>query len=296
MTWTVLFQTLVDGVTVGTLYGLAAVGINVMYRPSHIFNFAQGNLVLVGALAGFVLIQSAHIPWIGAALLVLVLGGIAGGLEERVGIRPILKRSSRATGWILTTLAITLIADNLIGRYVSDVPVVVGAPPGLSTQPFRVGGILVQSYEVAVWIGSWLLVGLIALMYRTKHGRAVLALAEDSESALVRGVPASAIVFASWVLGGAFAMFTGLVAAPITFASISLGATLLIKGFEAAAIGGLGDNRGAMVGGITVGVVESFAAILFSPGYRNLATFAVLLAVLLLRPAGVFGLVTVREV
>src|SRR5262249_2547153 len=143
---------------------------------------------------------------------------------------------------------------------------------------------------------AWVLIGALGLLYRTKHGRAVLALAEDRDAAILRGVPAAALILVSWVLGGSVATLTGLVAAPITFASVGLGATLLIKGFQAAAVGGRGDNRGAMVGGLFVGLVETYAAIFLSPGYRDVATFAALMLVLLLRPAGVFGRVTVREV
>lgn len=292
----VVLQSLVDGITIGSIYGLAAVSINVMYRPSHIFNFAQGDLVLIGALASFVLIESLHLPWILGLIGVIALGAAVGGFVEVVAIWPVLSRSAKATAWVLTTLAISLIAENIIGRYVSDVPNVVRPFPLLSTRPFHMGPILLQSYQIGVWVFAWLMIGGLGLLYRTKHGRAVLALAEDRDAAVLRGVPAATLILVSWVIGGAVAMLTGMVAAPITFASVGLGATLLIKGFEAAAIGGLGDNRGAMVGGIFVGLAETYAAIFLSPGYRNVATFAALMLVLLVRPAGVFGRVTVREV
>lgn len=292
----VVLQSLVDGITIGSIYGLAAVSINVMYRPSHIFNFAQGDLVLIGALASFVLIESLHLPWILGLAGVIALGAAIGGVEELVAIWPVLSRSSKATAWVLTTLAISLIAENIIGRYVSDVPNVVRPFPLLSTRPFHAGPVLIQSYQIGVWVFAWLMIAGLGLLYATKHGRAVLALAEDRDAAVLRGVPAATLIFVSWVIGGAVAMLTGLVAAPITFASVGLGATLLIKGFEAAAIGGLGDNRGAMVGGLVVGLAETYAAIFLSPGYRNVATFAALMLVLLVRPAGIFGRVLVREV
>jgi branched-chain amino acid transport system permease protein len=168
--------------------------------------------------------------------------------------------------------------------------------PLFSTVPVHVGPVLIESYQVAVWVFVWVVAGGLGLLSRTKQGRAVLALAEDRDAAVLRGIPAAWLIFFSWMLGGALAMMAGMVAAPITFASVSLGSTLLIKGFEAAAIGGLGDNRGAIIGGLFVGVAETIAAIVISPQWRDVATFAALLIVLAIRPAGVFGRVTIREV
>jgi branched-chain amino acid transport system permease protein len=292
----VVLQSLVDGLTIGTLYGLTAVSINIMYRPSHMFNFGQGNLVLIGALAAFVFIERVHLPWVAGLVGVLLLGALLGGFIEVVAIWPILARSSKATAWILTTLAISLILENIIGQYITDVPNQVRPFPLLSTRPFHAGPVLIESYQIGVWIFAWVMIGGLGLLYQTKHGRAVLALAEDRDAAILRGVPAATLVLVSWVLGGVVALLTGMVAAPITFASPQLGATLLVKGFEAAAVGGLGDNRGAMVGGIVVGLTETYAGIFIDPGYRNLITFAVVMLVLLVRPVGLFGRVTVRAV
>jgi branched-chain amino acid transport system permease protein len=132
------------------------------------------------------------------------------------------------------------------------------------------------------------LAGLTAL-YRTRSGRAVRAIAEERPGALLRGIDPVALTRSSWFIGGLIGALAGILAAPIMFASVTLGPTLLVKGFMTVAIGGVGNNKGALVGGYLIALAEGLMAARVSPDLSSIGTFAVLLVVLLVRPRGIFA-------
>jgi branched-chain amino acid transport system permease protein len=296
MTIQVALQTLVDALTIGALYGLVGVSFNVMYRPTGVLNFAQGDIVLVGAVISWLAIEIYSVPWPLAVLLVLVAGALFGIVEERIAIWPVLRRSPTAHGWVLSTLAVSILVQNAMGIMLSDEPRIVRPAPGFSVHPAHLGPLSISSYQVAVWGFALLVTGLLWLFYRSAHGRAVLALAEDRDAALLRGVRSGRLIVFSFALGAAVAALAGLVAAPITFAAVSISPLFIIKGFEAAAIGGIGDDRGALVGGAILGIVEGFAAQLLNVGYRDAASFVAFMLVLLIWPLGIFGKAALRRV
>lgn len=296
MTVGVALQTLVDALTIGALYGLVGVSFNIMYRPTGVLNFAQGDIVLLGAVVSWLVLEVYSLPWWVALLAVLAAGALFGVVEERIAIWPILRRSPTAHGWVLSTLAVSILAQNAMGITLSDEPRAVSPAPGLSVRPLHLGPLAVSSYQLGVWVFVVLVTLLISLFYRSAHGRAVLALAEDRDAALLRGVRAGRLVILSFALGAAVAALTGLVAAPVTFAAVSLSPLFIIKGFEAAAIGGIGDDRGALVGGAILGIVEGFAAQVLNAGYRDAASFVTFMVILLIWPLGLFGKAALRRV
>lgn len=296
MTIPVALQTLVDALTIGALYGLVGVSFNVMYRPTGVLNFAQGDIVLVGAVIAWLALEVYSLPWPVALLAVVIAGAAFGVVEERIAIWPVLRRSPAAHGWVLSTLAVSILVQNAMGIMLSDEPRIVRPAPGLSVHPAHFGPLSISSYQPAVWAFALLVTGLLWLFYRSAHGRAVLALAEDRDAALLRGVRAGRLIVFSFALGAAVAAVAGLAAAPVTFAAVSLSPLFIIKGFEAAAIGGIGDDRGALVGGAILGVVEGFAAQLLNAGYRDAASFLTFMLVLLIWPLGIFGKAALRRV
>jgi branched-chain amino acid transport system permease protein len=140
------------------------------------------------------------------------------------------------------------------------------------------------------------LVAVVEMLYASLWGKAAMAVAEDRDAALLRGIDPVAISRWSFALGGAFAALTGALAAPVMSASTTLGGMLLLKGFAAAAIGGLGSNRGALVAGYAIGLTEAASALLLSPGYHNAVMLVLVLAILLVRPGGIFGSLEARTV
>jgi branched-chain amino acid transport system permease protein len=296
VTWSLFLQTLVGGISIGCIYALAGISINVMYRPGGYFNFAQGYVVLLGSILMVVLFTEWGWNWYVAALAIMVLGGILGGATELVAIRPIMRRRSSSVAWVITTLAVSLLLSNEIGARYQGTSATVSAPPGLSTSTFTLGSALISSYDIGLLVFVCLVPAALWFLYRTRHGLAVRALAEDRDAALLRGVPANALTSISWMLGGALGMLAGVLDAPLSSPDVTLGFTILISGFLAVAIGGLGDNRGAIIGGLLLGCVQSFAAIEINPSYQNVAAFIVFLIILALRPRGIFGAPVLREV
>lgn len=286
----------VSGLTAGSLYCLVAVGFNILYRPTKVFNFAQGDLVMVGAMGSALLMTQWHWPWVPAFAAAAAAVALLALLEERVAVAPVLRRSASGTGWIITTLAVAMIMTNVVGKVWGADPIVVPAPAPLSNDMLGLSAVNISSYQVALIVLTIALVAVVELLYASLWGKATLAVAEDRDAALLRGIDPVAISRWSFALGGAFAALTGALAAPVLSASTGLGAMLLLKGFAAAAIGGLGSNRGALLAGYLIGMAEAASALLLSPGYHNAVMLVLVLAVLLAKPGGLFSSLEARTV
>ncbi len=284
-----------NGLAAGSLYALVAVGFNVLYRPTNVFNFAQGNLVMVGAMVA-ASATSAGAPWFVALLAAVVVAGLIGVVENVTAVAPVVRRSSVSHAWIISTLAFSLIIDNLVGHIWGPDPIRVDPPWPLSVTTFIAGGMRTSSYQIALIVGTGVVILAIEQVYRTRGGKAVRAVAEDRDAALLRGIDPDRLSRWSFFLGAGFAATTGLLAAPIMYASTSLGPSLLVKGFEAAAIGGIGNNRGALAAGWMLGLAEALGGSLLSPGYQAASTFVLLLVILLIQPRGLFGAPEMRSV
>jgi branched-chain amino acid transport system permease protein len=287
---------IVSGLTAGSLYCLVAVGFNILYRPTKVFNFAQGDLVMIGSVGSALLLTQHKWPWFAACAAAIAAVALIAVIEERVAVAPVLRRSAGGTAWIITTLAVAMIMTNLVGKLWGADPIVVSAPAPLSTDVLPIDGIAVSSYQIALVVLTVLLVAVIELLYGSLWGKAAMAVAEDREAALLRGIEPASISRWSFALGGAFAALTGALAAPVLSASTALGGMLLLKGFAAAAIGGLGSNRGALLAGYAIGLAEAASALLLSPGYHNAVMLVLVLAILLVRPGGIFSSLEARTV
>jgi branched-chain amino acid transport system permease protein len=290
------FDILITALPAGCVYALVAASFNILYRPTNVFNFAQGDLVMLGAMLFVALRATGWMPWPLALVLAVAAVGLLAVAIERIAVAPILRRSTHSHGWIITTLAVSMIIANASGKIWGSDPVPVSAPFGLSTAPMLIGGLLIPSYQVALVVFTLLLVTATELLYQTRTGRAVLGVAENRDTALLRGINPATLSVVSFFLGGALAGLTGYLAAPILFASTSLGGVLLLKGFAVAALGGLGSNRGALAAGLLIGLTESTSSTFLPAGYQNAVILAVVLTVLLVRPQGISGNVHARAV
>ena len=291
-----LADLVVSGLTAGSLHGLVAVGFNILYRPTKVFNFAQGDLVMLGAMGSALLLSQWQWPWWAALAAAMAAVALLALLEERLAVAPVLRRSTGGTAWIITTLAVAMIIANLVGKVVGPEPIVVPAPLPLSTDTLDLQGMVVSSYQIALLLVTLALVFGVDRLYRSLWGKAAMAVAEDRDAALLRGIDPRAIGRWSFAFGGAFAALTGCLAAPVLSASTTLGGLLLLKGFAAAAIGGLGSNRGALAAGYLIGIAEAASAQWLSPGYHNAVILVLVLAVLLVRPGGLVSTLEARSV
>jgi branched-chain amino acid transport system permease protein len=287
---------LVSGVPLGCLYALVAVGYNILYRPTNVFNFAQGDLVMLGAMIVASLLTAHTFAWPVALLAAAGFVGVIAFFEEIVAVSPILRRGSGGGAWVITTLAISLIITNLVGKVWGMDPMFVPAPWPLSTDPVTWGGVQISTYQIALVVVCIAIVAVVEALYRTRTGKAILAVAENRDAALLRGIDPAALSRWSFFAGGALAAVTGYLAAPLIPASPTLGVALLVKGFAAAALGGLGNNKGALIAGVIIGVAEATASAFFSAQYQQTTILVVVLAILLARPQGLFGVMSARTV
>jgi branched-chain amino acid transport system permease protein len=287
-------EILSSGVPIGCLYALVAVSFNILYRPTRVFNFAQGDLVMVGAMVAATLLGFPWAPWpIAVLAAMLVVGGVC-LIEERIAVRPVLERAGNA--WVITTLAVALIIDNVVGKLWGADPLIVPPPFGLSTSPLSISGFQISPYQIALVAATALIVAVTEALYATRTGRAIKAIAEHREAALLRGIDPIVLTRYSFFAGGCLAALAGYLAAPLIYASTAMASGLLLKGFAAAAVGGVGSSRGALVAGVIIGVAEAAGAELLSAGYQQAVVLVVALALLLARPSGLFGAPMTRTV
>jgi branched-chain amino acid transport system permease protein len=288
---------LTTGLTMGAIYAMVAVSFNVAYKPTNVFNMAQGELVMLGSMFAWALMTDKHLPWIAGILLVMAAVGAIGLIEERVAVATLIKRPSHHHGWIISTLAFSIIVINVGDRLWGTDAQVVPPVPGASLDTVQWGALTFSTQQVAVLAIAIASIAVVEWVYRhTLAGKAVLAVAEDRDAARLNGISPSRLTMTSFALAAAYAALTGVVAAPLLLASTTIGLGLLVKGFMALAIGGVGSNWGALAAGLMLGCLESISSVQLTPGYRQLLLLGVVLIVLLARPFGLFGRGALREV
>lgn len=286
---------LLVGVAIGCMYALVALGYNLIYNATAVFNFAQGDLVALGGLLTYSFLVSRHWSALAAVVPVVLVVGAVGLVQERVSIAPIVRRGEESMGWVITTLGASVVLENIYqlawGSQSRPVPdLIKGGPLMIWHSPLTYANIVV----IVVAIGC---AGGLEIWSRTTLvGRAWLATAEDRDAAIARGIDVRRIGAASFVVAGMVSGLAGFATVPNTSAVFDIGGSLALQGFVAIAIGGFGNQLGALIGGIVLGIVQSESLVFIDPNYRDIISLGLLLVVLLVRPTGLFGHRREREV
>ncbi|WP_454743564.1 branched-chain amino acid ABC transporter permease [Cupriavidus necator] len=287
----VLMQILFSGCAVGMIYAVIAFGYQLTFATSGTMNFGQGEALAVGALIGLTIV--AHVNYWLMIPVVLIFGALYGIGVERIGVRPAMKLKSE--GWIMATIAIGIImknvAENIWGK--EDVKF----PSPVPEVSLPVAGANLLPMEILVVVGAIALMVAIELFNRKSiYGKAVVATAADREAAGLMGINTSQVITFSYALSCATAAFAGVLVAPLTLAGAGMGASLGLKAFAVAIIGGLTSGVGAIVGGLILGISETATGYYLSTGYKDVPGLVLLLLVLALKPAGLFGKTTIKKV
>lgn len=281
-----MFQLLINGTAIGCIYALVACGFVLIYNAVGAVNFAQGELVMVGAFLGATSAVLLHLPPL-AALLVAVAGSaIVGFLFQLTAYYPI--RSRPPITFIVVSIGMGILLRNAALVIWGPEPF---APPDLvGGRVVRVGGSVVPLHNLLV-IGVTLLIygAQFAFFSLTRLGRRLEATAEDQETARLMGIDVPAMITLTFVLSAALSAVAGYLLAPVIFVSPEMGLHVILKAFIAIVIGGFGSILGTLVGGIFLGVMELFTAAYVSSAYKDVFSFLILLGVLLLLPQGFFG-------
>jgi branched-chain amino acid transport system permease protein len=284
-------QFLFSGLTVGAIYALVALGFTLIYNASDVINFAQGEFVMIGGMVTFFAV-AAGIPLPLAALIALLIAVIIGVLLHVLAIEP-----AKASP---VTLIIITIGASIFLRGVAAVVFdknFHSYPPFAGSEPIRIGGATILPQSIIVLLGTLaIVVALWALMTRTLIGKGMVATATNRLAARLVGINTAAIVGISFAVSAAIGAIGGILVTPITLTNYDVGTLLALKGFAAAMLGGMGHPLGAVVGGLIVGLLETFGAGYISSAYKDAVAFLVILGVLLVMPQGLFGSAGVERV
>ena len=289
-----VLQLLVSGLANGCVYGLIALGFVLIYKATEAVNFAQGDLMMVGAFVTLGLTNAEYMDlpfWIAAPLAIGVMA-LIGYLLDLVILRHLFGQSQTAV--VILTIAMGFVLRFVAGAIWGHEPQTLESP--LSHGDFQVAGVVLGMADLAVIVVTVLLtLFLYQFFQRTKLGLAMQAASQNQMAAYYMGIPVKRVQGMIWGLSGAVAAVAG-----ILFASkgaIDPNAGLLgIKAFAAAVIGGFGSLPGALAGGLIVGVIEPFASRYLAAGYSQVAPYALLLFVLVFRPHGLFSQVRTKKV
>ena len=279
-----LLQFLIAGLKNGAIYSLVALGFTIVYAATGAINFAQGEFFMLGGMLG-VLLVNLGLP-LPIALLLAVVGTAAiGALFEVLAIRPI------ADGDPLRIIMVTIGGSVLLRQIALHIfgPDEVPLPPFTQGTSIKVLGAAIELQTVWIWVLTAIaMVGLFLLYRRTAFGRAMRATAINREAARLVGIDTRFMVTASFALAAGLGAVAGLAVAPLTQTAFDVGAGIGVKGFSAAILGGLGNPVAAVGGGLILGMMESLTAGYINPLYKDAVALVVLLAVLFVRPQGLF--------
>jgi branched-chain amino acid transport system permease protein len=301
------FQELVNGVTTGALYALIALGFSMVYGVLKLLNFAHGDLYMVGAYIGFFVIQwfggAQHLTIAVPLLLVIMFvlaAGLVGGLGvaiERFAYRPL--RDAPRIAPLITAIGVSFFLESsallLFGAQyrVYNTADFISLSSGI-----QIGSVTIDSVQILVLVlGVVLMAGLQLLVNRTRLGRQMRAVAADREAAEMLGINVNFVITATFFLGSALAGVAGIMGG-LLFNQVTstIGFIAGLKAFTAAVVGGIGSIPGAMLGGLVIGVAESFVTGYISSTYSNLIVFGILIVVMLIRPSGLLGRAQLQKV
>ncbi len=287
-----LVHVVVSGLATGSIYALMALALVIIYNATRTLNFAQGEMLMVSTFVAWAAQRALGLPPAASLVVAVVTGGAMAWAIERVVIR----RAVAATHWdvLIITLGLSLILRSVAGLVWThdEFPF----PSFFGSRPIALGPVRLAPVSLGIIGGSLSLMAVLyALFSWTRLGRAMRAVAQNQRAARLMGISVERVYATSWVLAGAVGAVAGVLVAPVVFLSSKMG-LVVINGFTAAVIGGFGSMPGAVAGGMLLGVIENVAPLYLPSSIRYSVPFLVLIAILVVRPAGLLGRVEQRKV
>jgi len=282
---TVFLQFLFSGLTVGAVYALVGIGFNITYNSTSIINLAQGEFVVIGGLMMWFFSESLKLPFFVSVVFTIFAAGLIGLLMERLTIKPL--KNPDLLLMIMITIAVSIILRGVLMFYFGKDPYVY--PSFTEGEPLSIYGAIIQ--QQALWvigITALCIILLFLFFKKTIIGKAMLACAVNPTAAKLVGINVSRMVMLSFVLSAIVGAIGGMAITPISLMEYDKGPMLAVKGFCAAIMGGLGSNRGAVLGGFIIGILESMTAGYIHSGMKDAVALMILLLILFYKPAGIF--------
>lgn len=292
----ILIQTIIGGIGIGSLYALIALGYSMTFRSMGLVNFAQGSIYMVGTYLGIIwyrgMVLGLHVPYVAAFFIGVLCNALLGLLLERI-FRPLAKLDLMFM--LLATIGLGFVLDNLFTIIFGAEGFAVDSP--LSSTPWNIYGVRVlPQMALLIGVSALLMMGNQLILSKTKLGMAMRASAVDYEIARTMGIPTHRMNALALSFGCMMSAAAGILAAPIVYVAPSMGAAVGLKGFAAAILGGLGSIPGAIAGGLTFGVLEALSAGFISSQWTKAIAFILMVVVLMLKPSGIVGEITIEKV
>ena len=280
-------QQLVNGISLGSIYALIALGYTMVYGIIKLINFAHGDVFMLGAFIGFYAIARWEMHWILALLLAMILCAVIGVIIERVAYKRL--RNATRIAALITAIGVSLLIEYTVIFFRGASPE--AYPNVVPNKTFEIFGAQIGMQSILILgVSVFLMILLQFIVHKTKIGKAMRAVSHDADAARLMGVNVDNTISATFAIGSALAGAAGVIFG-IYYTRIEplMGVLPGLKAFVAAVLGGIGIIPGAMVGGLLLGVVETFVSALGYSLWRDAAAFVILILILILRPAGIFG-------
>ncbi|WP_313073238.1 branched-chain amino acid ABC transporter permease [Lacrimispora sp.] len=289
MTFSLFFQSLINGLNQGAIYALIALGYTMVYGIIRMINFAHGDFIMIGAYTLFYtipLMANAGMPvWL-SVLAAIIVSAVVGVVVEVIAYKPVRQAGSMSA--LITALAMSLFLENLAMVLFGAKPQNVQKIFDLPTINF-LGVALPLNVILTISIGVIMMAGLQIFIKKTKIGKAMRSVPQDRDASILVGINVNRVIAITFAIGSALAAVAALMyCTKYPRVTNDMGSMMGLKAFIAAVLGGIGIIPGAMLGGILVGLIEIFVK-LFAPGWYEAITYAILIVILLVKPSGILG-------
>ncbi len=290
MDFTTFMQQMINGISLGSMYALIAIGYTMVYGVLRLINFAHGDIMMVGAFLGYFGVASMDLPFGVAALFAILGAALLGVLTDKVAYKPL--REAPKISLLITAIGVSFFLENIFNVIFGGVPKAFPIPQ-MMEKLIRIGDLVFSTAALMVPIVTLILLAIILyILYRTKYGMAIRALAFDIKTVSLMGIDSNLIISIIFALGSALAAVGGIFWA-LNYPAVEpmMGVLIGLKAFAAAVVGGIGSVVGAVLGGFIIGFTE-VVVIAFYPelgGYKDAFAFVFLILVLLFKPTGLMG-------
>lgn len=280
-------QQIVNGISLGSIYALIALGYTMVYGIIKLINFAHGDIYMIGAYIGYAAITFAHLGFFPSMVIAMIACALLGVITERVAYKPL--RNASRIAVLITAIGVSLLMEYVMMFFVS--PDVRSYPSVLSNKVFHIGDVRINMQQMYIIVTAVVLMLFLQfIVHKTKVGKAMRAVSIDKDAAELMGIKVDQTISYTFAIGSAMAGAAGVLVG-IYYNSIDplMGIMPGLKAFVAAVFGGIGIIPGAMIGGLAIGVIETMVSGYGSSLFKDAVVFAILILILILKPAGILG-------
>lgn len=284
---TVILQQGINGVVVGSLYVLVALGLTLIYGVLVQINFAHADIVTLGAFTAYFVTHVFSGNYFAGIVAALIVGGVLGWLVNAVIFAPLRERGSELLP-LIATIGVSITLQNAMLVLLGPIPYAFDTP--YSNNVIRFSGIFLTAQNILIIVMSTIAIGLLyAFMKFTTLGKALRAVSQDRETAALMGINPNQLIMLTFVIASALAGLSGAMLGPVLVLTPFAGATVIVKAFAIVIIGGFGNVEGTIIAGLIVGLIESYTTQFLDPGLIDIVVFALLLVTLAVRPTGLIA-------